>query len=113
MKTRLPARALGGTAHRAVCYALSLRLGILPFMSTTKFRVYLRWPEQRTSDSTTTESREVADFALQLLKDRSDLRGQGVGAAMTRDGKQLKYFDFKTGIEKVSEPEPTPRPEKT
>ncbi len=94
MKTGVPtARVLGRFAQRTVSYALSLSLGILPFMS--KYRVYLRWPPQRTTDTTVTEIREVAEFAFQHLKSRADLRGQDVAVAMTLDGKQQDYFDFK------------------
>lgn len=95
MKTRVfTARALGGGRHRTVRYAPSLSLGILPLMP--KYRVYLRWPPQRVTDTTTTETLEVAEFAFQHLKSRADLRGQDVAVAMTLDGKQQDYFDFKT-----------------
>lgn len=57
-------------------------------------RVYLRWPAQRTSDKTTTNSDRVAQFAFDELKNRADLSGQPVAAAWTCDGKQLAYHAF-------------------
>jgi hypothetical protein len=62
-----------------------------------KYRVYLRWPGQRTSDSTTTEIEDVAKFAFEYLKARSDLKGKHVAVALTRDSRQQDYFDFRTG----------------
>lgn len=56
------------------------------------YRVYLRWPGQRASDKTITESAAVAQFALQELLDRAPetLRGS-IGIAMTQDNRQLLY----------------------
>lgn len=58
------------------------------------YRVYLRWPGQKVTDKTTTESEAVAKLAFDELKQRNDLRGQPVGAAFTQDGKSIEYFDF-------------------
>lgn len=58
------------------------------------YRVYLRWPGQKTSDKTVTESRSVAELAFKELKAREDLRGRPVGLAFSEDGKQLEYVDF-------------------
>lgn len=111
MKTRYRApRALRG-AYGTVNYALSHSLGILPFMS--KYRIYLRWPPQCVTDSTTTEVTKVAEFAYQHLKSRTDLIGKDVAVAMTLEGQQQRYFDFKTGSERISESadsSPTPPP---
>lgn len=97
MKTRvLVARAPGGAGHGTVSYAIPLRLGILPFMSMPKYRVYLRWLPQRATDNTTTEIREVAAFAFEHLKTRTDLKGKHVGVVMSLEGKQLDYFDCMT-----------------
>ena len=60
------------------------------------FRVYLRWPEQKTTDKTTTEDPEVAKLAFDRLKERTDLYGQEVGIAFTQDNKRIEYFDFKS-----------------
>jgi len=108
MKTGvITARALGGAPRRTASYALSFSLGILPGMP--KYRVYLRWPPQRVTDSTTTEIREVAEFAFNHLKARTDLRGQDVAVAMTLEGKQQDYFDFRSPGESSAESSPTPR----
>jgi hypothetical protein len=61
----------------------------------TTYRVYARWPEQRVSDKTTTESRAVAMFAFQELVDRPwPVGALPVGIAITQDGKQLDYHTF-------------------
>jgi hypothetical protein len=56
------------------------------------YRIYARWPGQKVTDKTVTESRKVADFAFQELVDRqwpADARPLGI--AYTQDGKQLDY----------------------
>ena len=58
------------------------------------YRVYLRWPPQRVTDKTVTDSATVAAFAYNELLDRAELRGQPVALAMTHDGKQLHYHAF-------------------
>ena len=57
------------------------------------FRIYVRWPSQRVTDRTTTESRGVADTAFSDLKARtSELEEAGaVGIAFTENGAQLDY----------------------
>jgi hypothetical protein len=61
----------------------------------TTYRIYARWPEQKVSDKTTTESRTVAMFAFQELVDRQWPAGaEPVGIAITQDGKQLDYHTF-------------------
>lgn len=66
-------------------------------MAGMTYRIYLRWPNQRVSDKTTTESERVALIAWEELLARSDLNGQSVGAAYTQDGKQLRYHRFDGG----------------
>lgn len=58
------------------------------------YRVYLRWPEQRVSDKTTTESETVATLAWQELVGRQDLKGKAVGVAFSKDGKQIRFHRF-------------------
>ena len=58
------------------------------------FRVYLRWPGQRVTNKTTTESRTIAEAAYRELLERTDLVGQQVDAALTEDGKQIAYHRF-------------------
>ena len=66
------------------------------------YRVYLRWPNQKVSDKTVTESRELADMSYQLLVARKDLIGKPVGVAFThnRSGtkpEQIAFHNFETG----------------
>lgn len=58
------------------------------------FRVYVRWPHQRVSQKTSTESRAVADIAFTELRNSSDvLKRQGaLGIAFSEDGKSLDYL---------------------
>lgn len=67
-----------------------------PAFNAMTFRVYLRWPGQRVSDKTTTDSRAVADLAFRELEARSVLlAGQGaLGISFTEDGKQIEYRRF-------------------
>lgn len=60
------------------------------------FRVYLRWPAQRVSDKTTTDSRAVADLAFRELEaNAAKLASQGaLGISYTEDGKQIDYRRF-------------------
>jgi len=57
------------------------------------FRVYLRWPNQRVSDKTATESRAVADLAFRELEAKADLlTSQGaLGISYTENGKNIAY----------------------
>jgi hypothetical protein len=54
-------------------------------------RVYVRWPDQRATDKTNTESEAVAQLAFDELLRRTDLVGQGVAVAWTEDGQQRAY----------------------
>jgi hypothetical protein len=60
------------------------------------YRVYVRWPGQKVSDKTVTESRAVADLAYQELITRTDWPGgtRPLGVAYTQDGKQVAYLNF-------------------
>jgi len=64
-------------------------------------RVYLRWPPQRTSDKTSTESAEVARFAYDELRNRRDLVGLDVAAAWTCNGKQLAFHSFNSTLPSI------------
>lgn len=68
---------------------------------TDTHRVYLRWPPQRTSDKTSTEDPDVARFAFDQLKARTDLQGQPVAVAWTCNGKQLGYHDFSSTLKSI------------
>lgn len=57
-------------------------------------RVYLRWPEQRVSNKTTTPSNLVADAAYLELINNPDLHGKPCVAIMSDDTQQQKCFDF-------------------
>lgn len=62
------------------------------------YRVYLRWPDQQTSDKTTTEDEVVAQTAFTRLTQREDLRGQKVGVAFSKDREQVAFHNFLTGV---------------
>lgn len=64
-------------------------------MTMATHRIYLRWPAQRTTDKTTTESANVARFAFDELKAREDLQGKDVAIAWTCEGVQQAYHDFR------------------
>ena len=56
------------------------------------FRVYARWPQQKVTDKTVTESKAVADFAFQeLIERRWPVGAAPLGIAYTQNGKQLAY----------------------
>lgn len=67
-----------------------------PNLNDMTFRVYLRWPGQRVSDKTTTESKAVAELAFRELESKAvQLAGQGaLGISFTEDGKQIEYRRF-------------------
>lgn len=60
------------------------------------FRVYVRWPGQRVSDKTTTDSRAVAELAFRELESTAtQLASQGaLGISFTDNGKQIDYRRF-------------------
>ena len=77
-------------------FAISSGQPVAVFPVTTH-RVYLRWPDGHVSDKTTTESREVADFAYKHLLTRpaSEPEGRGpIGVAWTENGKQIYYCEY-------------------
>ena len=60
------------------------------------FRVYVRWPSQRVSNKTKTESRAAAQVAFEELVGRSDLDTAGaLGIAFSEDGRQIEYHRFR------------------
>ena len=75
-----------------------LHSGGLPASESVPFRVYVRWPNQRVSDKTTTASEAAAELVFDDLVKRWDLADKGaLGVAMTVDGSQRKYYSFETG----------------
>lgn len=63
--------------------------------SNVTFRVYVRWPRQRVTDRTTTDSKLVADTAYKELLLREDLAASGaLGIAYTEDQRQIFYCPF-------------------
>jgi hypothetical protein len=58
------------------------------------FRIYLRWPGQKVTDKTVTESKEVAEVAYNELVNREYGKQQPLGVAFTEDGKQIRYHNF-------------------
>ena len=59
------------------------------------YRVYVRWPGQKVSNKTNTESKEVADTAWNELKQlRWDDKQKPIGLVYSCNGKQLNYIDL-------------------
>jgi len=58
------------------------------------FRVYLRSPDQRVSDKTTTGSPDAARAAFADLVARVDLDGQRLLAVLNADGRPIAHHDF-------------------
>lgn len=58
------------------------------------FRVYVRWPNQRVTEKTTTDSRAVAELAFRELESSSaQLTSQGaLGISYTENGAQIEYI---------------------
>ncbi len=62
---------------------------------TTTYRVYVRWPGQRATDKTTTESKAVADFAWDELNSLQwPDQPKPIGLAYSLNGKQVDYVDL-------------------
>jgi hypothetical protein len=66
--------------------------------SDMTYRIYVRWPNQKVTDKTTTESEMVAILAYGQLNIVADeLRRDGaVGIVYSSDGKQIAYRDLTT-----------------
>lgn len=59
------------------------------------YRVYVRWPGQRVTHKTNTESKAVADAAWEELKlVEWDEENKPLGLAYSCDGKQVDYIDL-------------------
>jgi len=59
------------------------------------FRVYVRWPDQKVSNKTNTESKEIADAAWNELKQLLWTGKQKpIGLVYSCNGKQLNYIDL-------------------
>lgn len=59
------------------------------------YRVYLRDPQQRVSDKTTTGSPDAARAAFAELVGRAHLDGQPMLAVLNRDGRPVAHHDFR------------------
>jgi hypothetical protein len=59
-------------------------------------RIYLRWPDQRVSNKTVTDSEPVAAFAFAELKEHQEhWKARGAfGIVFSRDGKQAEYVEL-------------------
>jgi len=91
MKSLLSAVPLLGKARRGIFRHKS---GFTIGRSMT-YRVYVRWPGQRTSNKTVTPSKAVADAAWDELTSKSWPKGNTpLGLAYTHDGKQVEYIDL-------------------
>jgi hypothetical protein len=59
------------------------------------YRVYVRWPRQKVSNKTNTESKEVADAAWNELKQLLwNGKQKPIGLVYSCNGKQLNYIDL-------------------
>lgn len=58
------------------------------------FRIYLRSPDQRVTDKTTTGDPEAARAAFRSLVDRTDLDGTDMLAVLNRDGRPVAHHRF-------------------
>lgn len=59
------------------------------------YRVYLRDPQQRVSDKTTTGDRAAALAAFMSLVNRTDLDGQPMLAVLNQSGRPVAHHDFR------------------
>jgi len=73
--------------------SIPVRVAIHADMTAMTFRVYLRWPGQRVTDKTSTESRVVAEAAFaDLVKQADAFAAKGaLGITLTENGRQLDY----------------------
>ncbi|MEK8034209.1 hypothetical protein AACH06_25565 [Ideonella sp. DXS29W] len=60
------------------------------------YRIYVRWPNQKVTDKTTTDNEMVATLAYGQLNIAADrLRSEGaIGIVYSSDGKQIAYRDL-------------------
>jgi hypothetical protein len=59
------------------------------------YRVYLRDPQQRVSDKTTTGDRAAALAAFASIVGRTDLDGSPMLAVLNQDGRPVAHHDFR------------------
>lgn len=59
------------------------------------YRIYLRDPQQRVSDKTTTGDRAAALAAFTTLVSRTDLDGMPMLAVLNQDGRPVAHHDFR------------------
>lgn len=59
------------------------------------YRVYLRDPQQRVSDKTTTGDRAAAIAAFASLVGRIDLDGTAMLAVLNQNGRPVAHHDFR------------------
>jgi hypothetical protein len=60
----------------------------------TTYRVYVRWPGQRATNKTTTDSKSVADYAWDELNSLQWDQEKPIGLAYSQNGKQVEYVDL-------------------
>lgn len=58
------------------------------------YRIYLRSPDQRVSEKTTTGNPEAARAAFRSLTERTDLDGSPLLAVLNRDGRPVAHHRF-------------------
>jgi len=63
-------------------------------MKPKTYKVYVRWPGQRVSDKTTTESQDVAEFAYRQIIENASKYDGADGAAITFNQKGVDYMTF-------------------
>lgn len=61
------------------------------------YRIYLRWPDSRVSEKTTTPNPIIAEQAFRALLGRTDLVGQKCAAVLSLNNRQLEYCRFDYG----------------
>ena len=59
------------------------------------YRVYLRDPQQRVSEKTTTASQAAAFSAFGALVNRTDLDGTPMLAVLNQNGRPIAHHDFR------------------
>lgn len=58
------------------------------------FRIYLRYPDQRVTDKTTTGDPDAARAAFRALTERTDLDGTPMLAVLNRGGRPVAHHRF-------------------
>jgi hypothetical protein len=59
------------------------------------YRIYVRWPKQKVSHKTTTDSKKVADAAWDELKNTQwEGENKPIGLTYSHNGTQVDYVDL-------------------